>query len=176
METTLILAYVLIGVGFLLLVGELFLPSGGVLPMLTVACLAVGVSLAFYYDSTTGLVTLIGVFIALPVVGGVLLHYWPRTRMGKQMFLHSPEAEGTVATESAQEELRELVGRFGKTVSSLRPSGVCDFDGRRIDTITEGMMIDPGEWVRCIDVKGGKVTVRLAEKPTTGTLSTTDFS
>ena len=39
-------------------------------------------------------------------------------------------------------ELEALKGRHGKTLSSMRPSGSVDFDGRRVDALTEGMMID----------------------------------
>jgi hypothetical protein len=38
------------------------------------------------------------------------------------------------------------------------------------------MMVDPGQWVRCIDVKTGKVLVRPAEKPDLGDLETAFFS
>ena len=62
-------------------------------------------------------------------------------------------------------ELEQLRGRYGKTVSSLRPSGVTDFDGRRVDTLSEGDMIEPGQWVRCIDVKAGRVIVRHVDRP-----------
>jgi len=45
-----------------------------------------------------------------------------------------------------------------------------DLDGRRIDTLTEGMMVEPGQWVRCIDVKAGRVIVRPVDKIDTGGL------
>ena len=63
------------------------------------------------------------------------------------------------------QELEQLRGRFGKTLSTLRPAGVVDFDGRRTDSITEGMMVEAGQWVRCVDVKGGRVIVRPADRP-----------
>jgi hypothetical protein len=44
---------------------------------------------------------------------------------------------------------------------------VVDFDGRRVDVLTEGMLVEPGTWVRCIDVKSGKVIVRPLERPPT---------
>jgi membrane-bound ClpP family serine protease len=62
-------------------------------------------------------------------------------------------------------ELEQLRGRYGKTVSSLRPAGITEFDGRRVDTLSEGDMIDPGQWVRCVDVKAGRVIVRPVERP-----------
>ncbi len=61
--------------------------------------------------------------------------------------------------------MEKLRGRIGKTLAPLRPAGVADFDGRRVDVITEGMMVDGGQWVRCIDVRAGKVVVRPVEKP-----------
>ena len=53
-------------------------------------------------------------------------------------------------------ELERLRGRVGRALSDLRPSGVCDFDGWRVDTITEGMMVEAGQSVRCVDVRGGQ--------------------
>jgi membrane-bound serine protease (ClpP class) len=42
---------------------------------------------------------------------------------------------------------------------------VTDFDGRRVDTMSEGPLIEAGRWVRCVDVKAGKVVVREVEAP-----------
>jgi len=47
-----------------------------------------------------------------------------------------------------------------RAISALRPSGVVDFEGRRVDTVTEGMMVEPGQWVRCVDVQANRVVVR----------------
>jgi hypothetical protein len=52
---------------------------------------------------------------------------------------------------------------------------VVDFDGRRIDVITEGMMVEPGTYVRCIDVKAAKVIVRPMDPPKLDDLETADF-
>jgi membrane-bound serine protease (ClpP class) len=72
-------------------------------------------------------------------------------------------------------ELEQLRGKIGRAMSALRPGGVTDFDGKRIDTITEGMMVEPGEWVRCIDVRAGKVIVRPIPAPDLGKLENLQF-
>ena len=168
-NSSLILAYVLIAVGFLLLVGELFFTSGTLL-VLALTAIAAGVGLAFYHGSTTGLFTLLGVMIALPVFGGFLARYWPKTRFGRRMVLAAPDEDATIASMPVNLELERLRGRFGRALSDLRPSGVCDFDGWRVDTITEGMMVEAGQWVRCVDVRAGKVVVRPVDKPNLGDL------
>jgi membrane-bound serine protease (ClpP class) len=168
------LAFVLIAVGLLLLLTELVFPSG-ILAALALVAIAVGVALTFSQDTPTGVATLLVLFVALPVVGKLVLHYWPRTPVGRRMFLHAPEAETTLASAPLNQELDQLIGRVGRAVSDLRPCGVCNFDGRRVDVITEGMMVDAGQWVRCIDVRAGKVVVRPVEKPDLSTLETADF-
>jgi membrane-bound ClpP family serine protease len=178
MGTSLILAYVLIVIGVVLLVAELFIPSHGVLTVLSLCAIAFGVMMTFLYgeDPMMGVITLVCIFVALPVLGGLMLHYWPRTRIGRRFFLHGPDEDATIASMPVNTELESLRGRFGRAVSALRPAGVVDFDGKRIDTITEGMMVDPGQWVRCIDVKAGKVIVRAVDKPDLGDLETAFFS
>lgn len=172
----LVLAYLLIAFGFLLLAAELFIPSGGVIFVLAVAAIAGGVGMTYYFgDATTGTFTLIAVFIALPVLGSILLHYWPKTRWGKRFFLSAPEADEALAPWPLDEEQGQLRGRIGRALSALRPSGVVEFDGRRVDVIAEGMMVEPGQWVRCIDVKGGTVIVRPVHKPNLGDLETAEF-
>ncbi len=105
----LILAYLLIAVGFLLLVGELFFTSGTLL-VLALTAIAAGIALAFSQGSTTGVYTLLGVLIALPVFGGLLARYWTRTRFGRRMLLTAPDEDATVASMPVNLELEQLRG------------------------------------------------------------------
>jgi membrane-bound serine protease (ClpP class) len=166
----------LVGLGFLLLVAELFLFSSGILLVLSGASLTSGVVLTFLYDTTAGLLALIGVFFALPSIFVLFARVWPHTPLGKRFLLTAPPEDATVAAMPVNQELEQLKGRIGRTLSSLRPAGVVDFDGRRIDTVTEGMMVEPGQWVRCIDVRAGRVVVRPVEKPNLGDLETAIFN
>src|SRR5262249_32494709 len=171
MDSNLTLAYGLIAAGILLLGAELLFPSG-LMFALAVAAVAVGVTMTFAHDMTTGLVTLVVVVVTLPVLGGVLLHYWPRTRIGRKFFLPNPTDDVTAASSTSNQDVERLRGRYGKTISALRPAGVTEFDGERVDTITEGMMVEPGQWVRCVDVRAGKVIVRPTDRPGLADLET----
>ena len=169
------LGFALIAVGLVFLVGEMFLPSGFLL-VLSVGCIAVGVGLTFAGGTTMGMLTLLGVFIAIPLLAMLFFKVWPRTPMGRRFFLTKPREDATLASTPAHMELDKLRGRIGKTLAPLRPAGVADFDGRRVDVITEGMMIEGGQWVRCIDVRAGRVLVRLVEKPNLGSLEEAVFN
>src|SRR5919197_4720608 len=165
MMENLYLAYGLIALGLLLLAAELFIPTGGVLFVLAVSALIVGVAMTFVSNTYTGMVTLLGLCSLVRLVGTAVFNYWRNTAFGKRFFLTGPEEDETVTTMTVNLELEQLRGRYGRTVSALRPAGVTDFDGRRVDTLSEGAMVEPGQWVRCIDVKAGRVIVRQADKP-----------
>jgi membrane-bound serine protease (ClpP class) len=171
------MAYLLIVVGLLLLVLEVFLPSGGLLFTLSLLALAIGVGLTFVYaeDTSTGVITLVALLVIVPVLTSVLLHYWPRTRLGRRFILAGPEDDATLASMPTNLELEHLRGQYGRTVSALRPAGITDFGGKYVDTITEGLMVEPGQWVRCIDVRAGKVIVRPADPPKLSDLENADF-
>jgi membrane-bound serine protease (ClpP class) len=172
---SLFLAYVLIVIGLLLLAAELFIPSGGVLFVLAICALVGGIWMVFQQDAQKGWITLVVVLLLVPILGGVLFHYWPRTPMGRRFMLRGPEEDATVATMPVNLELEQLRGKVGRAIAPLRPAGVADFDGKRIDVLTEGMMVEPGTWLRVIDVRAGKVIVRAMDKPDLGKLENLDL-
>lgn len=162
----LVLAYVLIGVGLMLMAAQVFVPVVGILFALGLGALVVGVVLTFTNGGyEVGLVTLVAVFLTMPLFSILVFRVWPRTAMGKRLFLAAPLDDNTLANMPVHLELEALRGRYGRTASSLRPSGTTVFDGRRIDTLSEGGMIEPGQWVRCIDVREGRVIVRQVDTP-----------
>jgi membrane-bound serine protease (ClpP class) len=159
------LAYGLIVLGMLLMAAELLLPTHGVLFGLGLACVVVGVVLSFGESFATGVTTLTITVILVPLLMTVLLQLWPKTPLGKRLFLPGPQEDEDIANMPATLELERLRGRYGRTVSPLRPCGVGDFAGKRVDTMTDGEMIDAHHWVRCVDIKGGRVIVRAVAAP-----------
>lgn len=85
---------------------------------------------------------------------------WPRTSMGRKMTVRSTAAEETIGNMQSHQVLDLLVGKTGKTLSELRPSGIVEFEGRRIDAISEGILIAEGLPVVCISAQGGHVVVK----------------
>ena len=159
------LAYTLILVGCMLMAADLILFPHGVVAMIGLGGIIVGIGFVFGEDPLLGILTLVALFLIVPLLGKLLLDYWPRTPMGRRLVLTAPTAEANPARQAIHLELEGLRGRIGKTLSALRPAGTTDFDGRRIDTLSEGTLIEPGQWVRCVDVQAGKVIVRVADGP-----------
>jgi membrane-bound serine protease (ClpP class) len=171
MDTTfLTLGLFLIGIGFLLMLADLFLASG-VMFVLALASMIVGVVFVFKHDTLAGLYALTAVGIGVPASAWTLLRIGPLRRM----VMPTSSPEDTIAAITTNQELEKLLGQYGRTISTLRPAGVVDFDGRRVDSLTEGMMIEPDQWVRCIEVRAGRVIVRRADKSHVTELETAIF-
>jgi membrane-bound ClpP family serine protease len=153
------LALILIGLGVLLLVAEILVPTGGILVVAALLFFALGIGTILYYGSPSeAVVAIVGLAVGLPAFGYAAVSAWRR------MSLDSVLDEAPVPP-VASAETDGLKGRTGKTVSPMRPSGTVEFDGRRVDAMTEGTMLDAGVWVRCVDVRRGQVIVRKLEEP-----------
>ena len=160
MTQQLTLAYALILVGCLLLALELVLFAHGILAVLGLSGILVGAVLVIGHDPTLGVITLLGLFVAIPMFGRLLLKLWPYSPMGRRLLLQSPGDATTIDKLPSRIEHEQLLGRYGKTLTPLRPSGTTEFDGRRVDAMSDGPLIEAGQWVRCIEVSAGRVVVR----------------
>src|SRR5437016_1658645 len=152
----LILAFALIATGFLLLAVEMFFPSGVCFALSLVGFVA-GIVLAFLYDTKVGWMSLGGVAVSFVGMLWLIRYCWTRTGLGLRMVLRAPAEEATLSATPLNKEREGLIGQVGRTEGALRPSGIAIFNGRRVDCLTEGMMVDAGQFVRCVSVQGGRV-------------------
>ncbi len=162
--------------GLTLLVVEVFIPSGGLIGFLAVGFLGVGVWKAFAISATAGLLALLGLVLMLPVVFSIAIYLMPRTPLGRWMFLRPPAPDEVEPERPAGSRLDHLIGQFGRAITPLRPSGVVDFDGRRLDGLAEEGLIPSGTLVRAVHIRGGSLVVRTAKVQTLDDLNNDSVS
>jgi membrane-bound serine protease (ClpP class) len=141
--------------GLILIVAEMFLP-GMVVGSIGAICLVVSVALCYSAQGPLfGTIYLIGVIVASVVVVGLGLKYFPRTAYGQKMVLtsHSKDADES-------DWLKSLKGKRGVAHTMLRPAGTAMIEGKRIDVVTEGMMVSKDSAIEVIAVEGNRVVVR----------------
>lgn len=63
------------------------------------------------------------------------------------------------AAEATEKGIGALLGKEGTATSELRPAGVAEIEGRRVDVVTQGGMIAEGDRVRVAEVEGNRVVV-----------------
>lgn len=145
----------LIVVGAVLLLLETVLPGmvAGVVGML---CLAGGVVMGYTtYGPRIGNFILLGVAGGLTIAAILWVRFFPNSRLG-QMFV-TRQTVGNLGVDRP-----ELLNQAGTALTNLRPSGMAQINGKRVDVVTEGGMIERGTVVRVVAVEGLRVVVRAA--------------
>ena len=83
----------LLVVGLALILLEVFIPSGGVLGLLSVLALGAGVITAFVEQgSAAGMTVLAGTFVAVPMVLAAAFSWFPATSLGRRVLPPPPAA------------------------------------------------------------------------------------
>ena len=146
--------------GCALVVLEVFIPSGGLLSVLSAAAFIGSILIAFQRGPVTGFIFVLSTVVAVPVVLGLAFKYWPKTPIGKA-FLGEVPREEDVAPEDLR---RALLGRVGVTRSKMLPSGAVEVEGQMVDAVSQGQAIEPGHYVVVIEVRANRVIVRPANE------------
>jgi membrane-bound serine protease (ClpP class) len=163
MDWWLLLAVFLYFACAVLVVAEIFVPSGGLISICALACLIGGLLIFFQSSAVAGWVGIIVALIEVPVVLYFSYKIFPKTRFGKTVTLAPPKpnaGEGVPDTE----DLQELLEAVGQVITPLRPVGMCDFSGRRVECVAEGGYVDKGKKVKVIKVESTQLTVREVQE------------
>jgi membrane-bound serine protease (ClpP class) len=144
--------------GCVLVVLEVFIPSGGIISVLAAAAFIASILIAFNESAATGFAFTTAAVIAVPTALVLAFKYWPKTPMGKA-FLGELPTEEEVAPEDSR---RALIGRVGVARSKMLPSGAVEIDGQMIDAVSQGQAIEPGSYVTVVEVRANRVIVRPA--------------
>ena len=157
--------FLLYAAAVLLLVAEIFIPSHAVLTVVGVGVLIFAIVKTFDYGQTAGTLSIVGSLIALPTIAVASIKIWPNTPIGRLIAPPNPVLTRE-QREADMNDIRDLVGEHGTTLSPLRPVGTCEFSGRRLQCTCESGMIDANVRVVAIGIRGRNLEVAVAEPET----------
>lgn len=156
----------LVGIGVMLLAMEIFVVPGfgatGVLGLVAVVA-GLGLSLLGAGATWSAIMAAVG-RVALAVLLGLAgalaaMRLLPRLPVGRRLIL-STELQAGAGYGSAPERDRQWLGKRGTATSSLRPAGIAEIEGERVDVVSDGEFIDSGQPLEVIRVDGNRIVVR----------------
>lgn len=143
--------------GVVLLLIEIFLIPGFGLTGIS-GIILIFVSIFFTLGGGEKALYSIGVVAAiLLVLFVILLILFPRLPIWKKLGLK--ERLETEKGYTSYTKIDELVGKEGIVLTTLRPAGTIEIDGKRYDALSLGEFIEKGTKIKVIKVEGGKIIV-----------------
>lgn len=148
----------LVGIGLMVL--ECFLPGFG-LPGISGVVLEV-ISVAMAWNNHGPLAALGMTLIVLSVIALVISITLKSISSGK--LSKSPivlnHRESTEEGYRSSDDQQVFLGKEGVTTTVLRPTGMAEFDGVKLNVVSEGEFIQLNTPVRIIEVEGSRILVR----------------
>jgi len=142
--------------GVIIIIAEIFLPSGGLLSLVAAGLLGYSLFIVFHdISNMAGIYFVLADLVMIPVLVAVGLKTLARSPVTLRETLSSDS--GVV---SQSPELESYMGREGKSVTDLHPGGTAIIAGERLDVVSRGEYIDKDTNLIVIEVTGNQIIVR----------------
>jgi membrane-bound serine protease (ClpP class) len=158
----------LVTVGVLLIALEVFVLPGTTLAGIAgVVAVVAGLSMTLVGAGATfavivGALGRVAIALLLAMAGTfALLRVLPRLPFGRRLVL-ATGMEANLGYVSTPESDHRWKGRLGTALSPLRPAGIAEIDGIRVDVVSDGGYIEPGAAIEVTRVDGNRIVVRRA--------------
>lgn len=156
-------AVIMLVIGFALVVFEMYIPGFGAPGIIGIILLVVGV-VATNPTPLQALVLALIIVVLLCIAFSICIRTVSKGRLNKTPLVLTDVATGSSKDEK-EDDLGYFVGRTGETHTLLRPAGIAEFDGVKLNVVSDGDFIDAGRQVRVERVEGNRIVVReVAEK------------
>ena len=144
--------------GVALLVVEVFVPGFGLPGVSGIVLLVVGIGLTW---STYGPVAGLAVTLIALALAGISISVSVKSAATGKLS-KSALILNEVTQPVEHEEAEALTGKEGVTATVLNPVGIAEFDGVRLNVVSEGSYLEKGTRVKVQQVEGNKIVVRKA--------------
>lgn len=155
-----LLQAILLTVGLIFLLAEVFIPGFGVAGIVGIILFVVGIILTAK-TFLEALVMFIILLLVLAIVILLVVRSASKGKLSKTLILN--QANSNEQGFSGVEDMNVFLGREGKALSLLRPAGIGLFDGVRLDVVSKGGFIEEGTSIKIVEVIGRRIVVDLKE-------------
>ena len=146
--------------GILMFIVEMFTPGFGVAGGLGIASFAAIIVMQFLANSVTSALIVTAILVLLLAIIIVLfIRSVQKGALSRSKIVNNTAVEGD-SSPVIKEKEKELVGKTGTAITALRPSGIAEIDGIRMNVSTYGNFIESGKEVVVAAVEGLNVFVK----------------
>lgn len=149
---------ILLIIGFTLAVVEMYVPGFGFPGIAGGICLIAGIALYAKTDIVAWLVMTVIVVSLLCVALSISIHSATQGRLSKSKLVLKEVA----VSDESENALDYYVGKQGCATTVLRPAGIGEFEGVKLNVLSDGEFIAEGAALVVTRVEGNRIFVRRA--------------
>ncbi len=150
-----------IGVGLLVL--EAFMPGFGLPGIAGIILQIVSITLTWLGNGPLAALGMTLIVLSVDAIAvSLALHSATKGKLSKSKIILR-ETESSEAGYRSNEDMEVFLGKEGVTITVLRPTGMAEFDGVRLNVVSEGEFVQTGVKVRIVNVEGSRILVRTVE-------------
>lgn len=153
-------ALIMMIAGFVLLVIEMYIPGFGLAGGSGIALMIGGIVLMKPSPLQALILALISILL-LSIAFSLALHSISKGRLSRSKLVLN-EALNSGKHDEA-EDLSYFVGKVGRTHTALRPAGIGEFDGVKLNIVSDGDFVNAQRFVRVERVEGNRIVVRESD-------------
>jgi len=142
--------------GFIFVIIEMFFPGFGLPGVVGLIFLFIGIVLTAK-TLTDVLVLLAIILLILAGVLAIAVRSASKGRLKKLVLTDSLEKESGF---EGTEDFTSFLGKEGVALTALRPAGTAEFDGVKLDVVSEFDFIEKDAKVKIVKVEGRRIVVR----------------
>lgn len=149
-------------VALVMFVIELFTPGVGVAGATGLLSLIAVVVMQLGWGHPRVAMYIIAIALLLIILGLIwIIRSLQRGRLSKSFLVLKEQVDGTSVPEVASAK-SDLIGKTGVAITTLRPAGIAEIDGKRVDVTTSGVFIPKGSQITVVKAEGIHILVRAA--------------
>ena len=153
-------ALIMMIAGFALLVVEMYVPGFGVAGITGI--LLMGGGIVFMQPTPLqALILFLICVLLLSIAFSVVMHSISKGRLSRSKLVLNTAINGENASE--EEDMSYFVDRVGRTHTALRPAGIAEFDGVKLNVVSDGDFVGAQRFVRVERVEGNRIVVRESD-------------
>ena len=152
-----ILICFVIGIGLMVL--EAFMPGFGLPGISGIVMEIVAIALTWVNHgpvAALGLTIIVLSLIAIAI--SMSLRSATKGRLSRSKIILK-ERESNEAGYRSAEDMQVFLGKEGETTTVCRPTGMAEFDGVKLNVVSEGEFLPAGTRVRIVQVEGSRIVV-----------------
>lgn len=156
MIATHIPALVMLIVGYVLMVVEMYVPGFGLPGISGIILMTIGIVAMEPTPLQALLLVLVSVLL-LGIAFSVAMRSISKGRLSRSRLVLNDALNGK--KEDDGDDLSYFIGKHGQTHTALRPAGIAEFDGVKLNVVSDGDFVGAHRPVRVVRVEGNRIVV-----------------